>query len=122
MPPLISRNRDETVRRRSVPPRPEGIRVPAIGEIQACHSTRPSCASNAFHSAALVGAERRVSSVAPLTVCWRIDVPALLQSLADLRLRERFLLRKIFARITWLAVPRYKLHRLHILRFPIEIE
>src|SRR5262249_32921589 len=93
-----------------------------IGEIQAYRSTRRSCASIVCPWPALVDAERRVSSVATLTVCWGIDVPALLQRLANFRLRELFLLREIFTRIAWLTVLHYNLHRLHIVRFPIEIE
>ena len=62
------------------------------------------------------------SSVAPLAICWRSDFPALFQSLADLRLGEVLLLRKIFTRLARLTVLRDKLRRLNILRFPIEIE
>ena len=60
--------------------------------------------------------------MAPLAICWRSDLPALLQRLADLRLRELLLLRKIFTRIAWLTVLRDKFRRLNVLRFPIEIE
>ena len=62
------------------------------------------------------------SSVAPLTICWRSDLPALFQRLADLGLGEVLLLRKIFTRVAWLTVLRDKLRRLNILRFPIEIK
>src|SRR5215472_9366720 len=65
---------------------------------------------------------KRVSSVAPLAIGWRSDLPALFQRLADLGLGELLLLREIFMRITWLTVPRDKLRRLNVLRFPIEIE
>src|SRR5947207_6170364 len=62
------------------------------------------------------------SSVAPLAICWRINLPALLQRLADLGLGELLLLRKIFARVVRLTVLRDKLRWLNVLRFPIEIE
>src|SRR5512133_365622 len=62
------------------------------------------------------------SSVAPLAICWRSDLPALFQRQADLGLGELFLLRKIFTRVAWLTVFRDKLRRLNVLRFPIEIE
>ena len=62
------------------------------------------------------------SSVAPLAICWRSNLPALLQRLADLGLGELLLLRKIFARVARLTVLRDKLRRLNVLRFPIEIE
>jgi hypothetical protein len=62
------------------------------------------------------------SSVAPLAICWRSDLPALFQRLTDLGLGELLLLRKIFTRVAWLPVLRYKLRRLNVLRFPIEIE
>jgi hypothetical protein len=60
--------------------------------------------------------------VAPLAICWRSDLPALFQRLADLGLSELFLVRKIFARAAWLTVLRDKIRRLNVLRFPIEIE
>src|SRR5882672_1744300 len=122
MRPLVSENRGATIRRRPALLRLMEIHVPAIGEIQAYHLTRPDRASSAFRLMALVDAGRRVSSVAPLTILRRSNVPALLQRLADLGLRELFLLRKIFARVPWLAVFRHKLRRLHVLRFPIEIK
>src|SRR5438477_2398014 len=62
------------------------------------------------------------SSVAPLAICWRGNLPALLQRLADLGLGELLLLRKIFARVVRLTVLRDKLRWLNVLRFPIEIE
>src|SRR5437867_6513780 len=62
------------------------------------------------------------SSVAPLAICWRSNLPALFQRLADLRLGELLLLRKIFARVARLTVLGDKLRRLNVLRFPIEIE
>ena len=62
------------------------------------------------------------SSVAPLATCWRSNLPALFQRLADLGLGELLLLRKIFTRVAWLTVLRDKLGRFNILRFPIEIE
>src|SRR5260370_27503957 len=62
------------------------------------------------------------SSVAPLEICWRSNLPALFQRLADLGLSELFLLRKLFARVARLTVLRNKLRRPNILRFPIEIE
>ena len=60
--------------------------------------------------------------MAPLAICWGSNLPALLQRLADLRLGELLLLRKIFARVARLTVLRDKLRRLNVLRFPIEIE
>src|SRR5438552_14160835 len=62
------------------------------------------------------------SSVASLAICWRSNLPALLQCLADLGLGELLLLRKIFERVARLTVLRDKLRRLNVLRFPIEIE
>src|SRR5207247_8854038 len=103
MRPLISKNRGATIRRRSALRHQKEIRVPATDEIQAYHLTRPDRASSAFRLMALVDAGRRVSSVAPLTILWRSNVPSLLQRLADLGLREPFLFRKIFARGPWLS-------------------
>ena len=60
--------------------------------------------------------------MAPLAICWRSNLPAFFQRLADLGLGELLLLRKIFPGIAWLAVFRHKLRRLNIIRFPIEIE
>src|SRR6266436_8148207 len=122
MRPSISKNRGATIRRRSALLHQKEIRVPATDEIQAYHLTRPDRASSAFRLMARADAGRRVSSVAPLTILWRSNVPALLQRLADLGLRKLFLLRKIFARVPWLPVFRDKRHRLHVLRFPIEIK
>src|SRR5262245_49840035 len=65
---------------------------------------------------------KRVSSVASLAICWRNNLPALFQRLADLGLGESLLFRKIFTRITWLTVLRHKLCRLNVLGFPIKIE
>src|SRR4029077_1450087 len=62
------------------------------------------------------------SSVAPLAICWRRNLPALFQRLADLGLGELLLLRKIFTRVARLTKLRDKLRRLNVLRFPIEIE
>ena len=62
------------------------------------------------------------SSVAPLAICYRSNLPALFQRLADLGLSEVLLLRKIFTRVAWLTVLRDKLCRFNVLRFPIEIE
>src|SRR2546430_10481299 len=62
------------------------------------------------------------SSVASLAICWRSNLPALLQCLADLGLGELLLVRKIFERVARLTVLRDKLRRLNVLRFPIEIE
>src|SRR6266566_6712811 len=62
------------------------------------------------------------SSVASLAICWRSNLPALFQRLADLGLGELFLLRKIFACVARLTVLRDKLRWLNVLRFPIEIE
>src|SRR5439155_109421 len=81
-----------TIPHRSIPPRLPETPVPAIRGIRAYHSTRPDCASTAFRSAARVDAGIRVSSVASLTIGWRIDVPTLFQRLADLGLSEPFLL------------------------------
>ena len=60
--------------------------------------------------------------MAPLAICRRRYIPALLQRLADLGLGEFFLLGKIFAHFAWLTVFGDKLRRLHIFRFPIEIK
>src|ERR1043166_931410 len=122
MRPLISKNRGGTIRRRSALRHQKEIRVPTTGEIQACRATHPSCANNASRLMVRADAGRRVSSVTPLTILWRSNVPSLLERLADLGLREPFLLRKIFARVPWLAVFRDKLGGLHVLRFPIEIK
>ena len=122
MRPLILRSRVATIRPRSIRPRPEEIRVPAIGEIPAYRSTHPSCANSAFPLRARADGEIHASSVAPLTICWGSNIPAFLQRLADLRLRKLFSLRKIVARIAWLPVFCDKLRRLHVIRFPIQIE
>src|SRR5712672_2988841 len=93
MRPLISQNCVATIPRHSIPPRPREIPVPAIREIRAYCSIRQGCASNAFRLAAPVDAGTRVSSVTTLTISGRINIPALLQRLADLALSQFFLLR-----------------------------
>ena len=70
----------------------------------------------------MAGRETAGSSVAPLAICWRSNLPAFFQCLAYLGLSELLLLRKIFARVARLTVFRDKLLRLNVLRFPIEIE
>src|SRR5262245_917479 len=122
MRPLISKNRGATIRHRSALLRLVETRVPTIGEIQAYRSTHPGFANNASLWPALVDAGKCVSSVASLTILRRSNVPSLLQRLANLGLRELFLLGKIFVRVPWLPVFRDKLRRLHVLGFPIEIE
>src|SRR5207249_12090031 len=133
MHPSISKSHGATIRRRSAPPSLGEIRVPTIAEILAYRSTHPSRASNASRLPVRADVGRRVSSVAPLAICWRSNIPALLQRLADLGLSEFFLLspifilavgmlRQVFARVAWLTVFRHKLSRLHVFRFPIEIK
>src|SRR6185369_3215123 len=99
-----------------------GIHVPTTDEIRAYRSTRRGCASNASRSAAPADAEIRVSSVAPLAICWRLDVPPLFQRLADLCLAELFLFRKIFIYAARLTVLGHKFRWLHVIRLPIQIE
>src|SRR5439155_16197454 len=111
-----------TIRHHSVPPRLREIRAPTIDEIPACCSARQGYANIWCHWMAQADDGKRVSSVAPLAICWRSDLPALFQCLADLGLGELLLLRKIFMRFTWLTVLRDKLRRLNVLRFPIEIK
>src|SRR5207248_6259505 len=83
MRPLISKNPVATIPHRSIPPRLLETPVPAIRGIRGYRSTHPDCASTAFRSAARVDAGIRASSVASLTIGWRIDVPTLFQRLAD---------------------------------------
>ena len=78
MHPLISGNRVGTIRRRSAPLHPAGIRVRATVGIRANRCIRQGYASNVCPLMAPVDGGIRVSSVASLTVCWRIDVPMLL--------------------------------------------
>src|SRR5207244_6012677 len=96
--------RSATIRRRSALLRLVEIRVPTIGGIQAYHLTRPDRASSAFRLMALVDAGIRVSPVAPLTILWRGNVPALLHRLADFGLCELFFLLKTFLRVAWLVL------------------
>src|SRR6266853_6261183 len=74
--PLISKNLVATIRRPAVLLRLREIRVPAIAEIRAYRSTLRGCASSAFPLAAQVDAGTRASSVTPLTVSRRFNVPA----------------------------------------------
>jgi len=60
--------------------------------------------------------------VTTLTIDRRIDMPAFLQCLANLRLRELALFRPIFIHVSGMPVFRDKRRRLHVVRFPIEIE
>src|SRR5215813_3879418 len=122
MHPSISKSPSATIRRRSAPPSLREIRVPTIAETPGYRSTHPSRASNASRLSVRVDVGRPVSSVAPLAICWRSNIPALLERLADLRLREFFPLGKIFAHVAWLTVFRDKLRRLYVFRFPIEIK
>src|SRR6266480_8108043 len=122
MPPLISGSPVVTIRRRLAPLHPAEIRVPATAGIRASRCIRPGYASNVCLLMAPVGGGIRVSSVAPLTVCWRIDVPVLFQRLANLCLGKFLFLGKILTRIMRLSVLRHKFRWFHIVRFPIEIE
>ena len=70
----------------------------------------------------MAGRKIASSSVAPLAIGGRGNLPTIFQCLADLGLSELLLLRKIFARVARLTVLRDKLRRLNVLRFPIEIE
>src|SRR5215471_20083002 len=106
MRPSISQNRAATIRRHSVPPRLQEIRVPTIDEIQVYLSARRCCANISCRSTARADDGKRVSSVAPLAICWRINFPALFQRLAYLELCELLLFRKIFTRVAWLTVLR----------------
>src|SRR5215469_9572593 len=122
MRPSISRNRAATIHRHSVPQRLQEIRVPTTPEIRACYSARRDYANILCRWMAQADDGKRVSSVAPLAVGRRSNLPALLQGLADLSLGELLLLRKIFSRVTWLTILRDKFRRFNVLRFPIEIE
>src|SRR5215470_15752966 len=82
--PSTSRNRGATIRCHSALPRLVEIHVLTIAETQACHSTRPGCASNAYLLPVRGDGEKRVSSVAPLAIRRRIDIPVLFQCLANL--------------------------------------
>src|SRR5215831_45599 len=97
MHPSISKSPGATIRRGSAPPSLREIRVPTIAETPGYRSTHPSRASNASRLSVRVDVGRPVSSVAPLAICWRSNIPALLERLADLRL-------------------------LYVFRFPIEIK
>src|SRR4030095_10033463 len=81
--PSTSKNCDATIPHHSIPLRPRGTPVPAIPEISVCHSTHRGCSSNVFPLMAPVDDGIRVSSVAPLTIRRRINIPAFLQRLAD---------------------------------------
>src|SRR5437879_12953416 len=96
MHPSISKSRGATIRRRSAPPSLGEIRVPTIAEILANRSAHPSRASNASRLPVRADVGRRVSSVAPLAICWRSNIPALLQRLAHLGLTQLFLLSPVF--------------------------
>src|SRR6266513_4514875 len=121
-PPLISKSPVATIPLRSAPLRLGEIHAPTIGEILVYRSTLQGLASNAFRLLAPEDAGRHVSSVAPLTILRRSNIPALLQRLADLGLAQRLSLRPIFGHALRLSVFRDKLRRFHIIRFPIKIE
>ena len=70
----------------------------------------------------MAGRKFASSSVAPLAIGGRGNLPAIFQCLAYLGLSELLLLRKIFPRVARLTVLRDKLRRLNVVRFPIEIE
>src|SRR5450755_4866331 len=122
MLPSVSRNRDVTSRRLRAAPRPREIPARASRETPACRSARRGCASSSSRSASQVDARRRVSSVAPLTVQRRLNVPALFQRLADLLLSQLLLLRPIVLRVLRLPVPGNKGGDIFSLRFPIKIK
>src|SRR6476661_2738925 len=111
--PSISQNRAATIRHHSVPPRLQEIRVPTIDEIRAYLSARRCCANILCRWMAQADDGKRVSSVAPLAICWRINFPALFQRLADLELGKLLLFRKIFTRVGWLTVLLDKLRRVN---------
>src|SRR5204862_7943582 len=114
MRPSISKSGVAPTPRHSTPPCPREIPVPAIREIRACPSIRQCFATNAFRLAAPVDAGTRVSSVTTLTISGWIDVPALLQRLADLRLTEPFLLRQILSSVIRLPVFRHEFRGFHV--------
>src|SRR5207244_10223168 len=121
MRPSISKSCVATIPRHSIPPCPREIPVPAIREIPAYRSIRQGCASNAFRLTASVDAGTRVSSVTTLTISGRVDVPTLLQRLADLRLTEPFLLRQILSSVIRLPVFRHEFRGFHVVRFLIDV-
>src|SRR6266581_6431918 len=124
-PPMrssISGNSDVTTDRHPTPPRRLEIRAGAIRETPAYRSAHRGYASSVCQSSLPADVETRASSVAPLTVLCRIDVPFFFQSLSDLSLREGLPLRPILLHTARLSVFRDKLRRDHIARFPIEIE
>src|SRR5438132_4609675 len=98
------------------------MRAPATRETPGYCCIRRDSASISFRSAAQADVGKRVSSVSGLAICARSDVPAFLQCLTDLVLRQMLLLRPILSHSFWLSVLRYELRRLHIVWFPIEIK
>src|SRR5687768_14613063 len=102
--PSISKSRAATIRRLQAGPPRWGTHARASREIPAYRSARPGCASSASRFALQVDARRFVSSVAPLAVERRLDVPTLFQCSADLLLRQLFLLRPIIRLPFWLTV------------------
>src|SRR5512133_1822217 len=68
--PSISQNRAATIRRHSVPPRPEEIRAPTIDEIRAYCSARRCCANILCRWMARADDGKRVSWASPGVHRW----------------------------------------------------
>src|SRR5215831_19845511 len=98
------------------------IRVRANRGTPACHGIRRDCASISCLSPAPRDVEKRASSVAPLAILCRLDVPTFFQRLADLLLSQMFLFRPIFIDAVRLPVLGDKLRWFHVLGFPIKVE
>src|SRR6476646_1140179 len=93
--PSVSGNRGATIRRRRAGRLPTEIPFRASREIPACRLIHRGSANSVSPLVFPVDARRRVSSVAPLAIHRRLNVPALLQGEPDLLLRELLLLRPI---------------------------
>src|SRR6266702_4672641 len=87
--------------------------------LEAC---RPSQAGSLTSNRCTLDLSPFHSSVTTLTISGRIDVPALLQRLADLRLTEPFLFRQILPSVMRLPLFRHEFRGFHVVRFPIEVE
>src|SRR5437868_1888308 len=78
MRPLASRSSDATIHRRSTAPRPTETRAPATRGIPAYHSARRHSASNGAPSVLPEDVQERASSMTPLAIQRRLDIPAFL--------------------------------------------
>src|SRR5215212_4218211 len=119
--PSISRSCGATIPL-PIPTRRSETPAAANHGTRAYRSAHRRCASIFSRSPIPADVRKSASSVSPLTIRRRVDIPFLFQSLSDLALGELLLLSPIVGYAGRLAVLGHEISWLHVIRFPVEIE